>query len=54
MCARACVHGCLGQCQSLGIEESDCLGEETVTQFGREGPNVSVPFASWQEGEEFV
>ncbi|MCJ8746795.1 hypothetical protein PDJAM_G00145890 [Pangasius djambal] len=36
--------------ESLSIEESDGLGEET----GHEGPNASILFARWQQGEEFV
>ena len=39
---------------TLGIEESNGLGEETVTQSGRENLNALEPFARWQEGEEIV
>lgn len=47
-----CVHfecTCVLLVQSLSIEESDILVEETVTRIGYEGPNASVLFARWQE-----
>jgi len=40
--------------QSLSISEFDGLGEEAVTQSGREGQNATVPLARWQEVEEFM
>ncbi len=50
------VYMCECSCQvsSHEVEESDDLGEETVSQSDREGPNASVQSAGWQEGEELV
>ncbi len=45
---------CSCQVSSHGVEDSDDLGEETVSQSDREGPNASVPSAGWQEGVELV
>lgn len=51
------VHLCvcvLVSVQFLGIKQSDGSGEEAVKQSVREDPNAPVPFARWQEGEEFA
>lgn len=39
---------------SLSVQMPDGLGKEAVAESGREGPNASVAFARWQEGEEIV
>lgn len=38
---------------SLCIKEADSLGEETLAQSGREGPNAWLTFAKWTEEEAF-
>ncbi len=50
-CIYSRVYMCECSCQdsSHGVEESDDLGEETVSQSDRVGPNASVPSAGWQE-----
>lgn len=49
MCS-VCLYVWFGGTQSLGIEQSEGLGEEIVTQSGFKGPNASVTFARQQEG----
>ncbi len=50
------VYICECNCQvsSHGVEESDDLGEESISQSDRVGLNASVPSAVWQEGQELV
>lgn len=51
---KCCLFVLVVSVQCLGIEESESLGEDVVTQSSCKTPNPLVPFARLQEGEELV